>query len=689
LITPAKLIKKTKGRKWTTDFSAEDLREIFDEVGPVSSIYYGSQFNLSWFVQQVFRNQQGKPLKLLPFQQVMLDMLWNKKFPMVLATRGAGKTFILGLFALLKALLIPGSKIVIVGAGFRQAKLVFKYIEQLYEASPLVKEAISHWGGPKYGSDAARLRVGLSEIQAIPIGDGEKIRGLRATTLIADEFGSIPEEIFDIVIKPFTAVHINPEERAANVSFMERLVRLGADDKLIDAIQSTQGFGNQVIVSGTPGYRHNHFYKRFVIYKLFIQSKGDAKALKRALEEKTLAITGQHQEAAEEDLVHAEKTWHHYAIYQLPYTAIPTGFLDEDNIRSDRAAFPKTRFAMEYLAQFPEDSDGFIKRSWIQRATPKGPEDIPVYPELYGNPRETYVMGLDPARWNDNFGCVVLKITDRGKELVYCNAWERTKFSTSAELIREISKRFNVSYICMDTGGGGESVREWLCKKQSDVPDGELIWVIPEQMAKFCDKADISSPGYKILEMVDFSPSWISKAAHDVEACIEQCNILFPHRADENKVYDQYLLHFGKSDLTEYETEKLQADLHGLDDWDADRMTKQYGEKLTPSLGIMQHIDECVNETCAIVRTVTPGAATEKFDLPKLSDQPEGLDMRRRDRWSALMLANYAAKVYMGAGHHKTHKTRGHRDRPGLRKRGSGYAGTSFSQRGSVRWPST
>jgi hypothetical protein len=34
-----------------------------------------------------------------------------------------------------------------------------------------------------------------------------------------------------------------------------------------------------------------------------------------------------------------------------------------------------------------------------------------------------------------------------------------------------------------------------------------------------------------------------------------------------------------------------------------------------------------------------------------MGDQPEGLDMRRRDRFSALMLANYAAKVYMGHGH--------------------------------------
>lgn len=677
-------IRKLRGRKWATDFTSEGIMEVFEEAGPVRALYHIADFNVAWFVEKVFNNQKGKPLELLPFQQVMLNMLWYKKFPMVLATRGAGKTFLLALYALLKAILVPGSKIIIVGAGFRQAKLVFKYIEQLYESSPLVKEAISHWGGPKYGSDAARLRVGLSEIQAIPMGDGGKIRGLRATTLIADEFASISEEIFEIVVKPFTAVHADPAERVKNQAFMRRLERLGADSSLIDTIQNSQGFGNQVIVSGTPSYRHNHFYKRYIVYKMFIQSRGDTKALKKTLEEKTLAITGRHQEASEEDLDHAQRTWQHYAIYQLPYTALPEGFLDSDLIHSDRAAFAAHRFAMEYLAQFPEDSDGFIKRSWIERATPRGPDDIPVVPELYGDPRATYVMGLDPARWNDNFGCVILKLTDRGKEFVYCSAWDKTEFGTSANLIREICRRFHISYICMDAGGGGESVREWLCKKQEDIDSSELIWVIPDQIAKYEQKADLSSPGRKILEMVDFSPSWISKAANDVAAAIEQFNILFPRRGDENSAYDQYMRHFNKNKLSEYEKDKLQADLHGVDDWDADRMTSQYGEKIIPSFGAMQHIDECINETCAITRMVSP-QGTEKFELPKLSEQPEGLDMRRRDRWSALMLANYAAKVYLGSGHRKRNLTRDHHE-PKLLKRRSGYTSGSYTQRGSVRF---
>jgi len=671
-------VKKLRGSPWKTEWEVEDIKQIFHEAGPFEGLYHMASFNMAWFVEKVFNNQQGKPLRLESFQQVMFDLLWYKKFPMLLAARGAGKTFILALYALVVAILKPGSKIVIVGSGFRQAKLVFKYIEQLYEASPLVKEAISHWGGPKFGSDAATLRVGLSMIQAIPIGDGQKIRGMRATVLIADEFASIPEDIFDIVIEPFTAVHMNPAERAAQKRFVKRLEALGADPGLINIIESTQGFGNQVILSGTPSYKHNHFYKRWTIYLAFIRSKGDPQKLKHALEERQLASTGKLVDISDDDVAHAEVSWHHYAIYQLPYTALPEGFMEEDIIRKAKATYPAHRFDMEYMSLFPDDTDGFIRRSWIDEATPKGPDHIPVAVELYGNPRDTYVMGVDPARFNDNLGVVVFKLTDRGRELVYCQAWDRTEFSVSARRIREIVNRFHIEYIVMDKGGGGEDIREWLCKKVDDIEPKDFIWVIPEQMEKFTgSKANMSAPGRKILEMVDFTPAWISQAAHGVESNIQQCHILFPDRADDNRIYDQYVRHFGLDTIKEGEKEMLQRDLWGLDEWEAEQIADQTGEKTQRAFGVMQNIFECMNETCAIMRNVSP-KGTESFELPKLAEQPEGLDMRRRDRWSALMLANFAAKVRLGTGHQPKHN-------PGVVPNMGGRRGGSYTSRGAHR----
>ena len=52
--------------------------------------------NLSFACYKLLR-WKGRPLKLAPFQSVILDVLWNKTFPILLMTRGGGKTFMLAM----------------------------------------------------------------------------------------------------------------------------------------------------------------------------------------------------------------------------------------------------------------------------------------------------------------------------------------------------------------------------------------------------------------------------------------------------------------------------------------------------------------------------------------------------------------------------------------------------------------
>lgn len=623
----------------TGKVTREDLLSMFDELGPMTGTVAASWKSMAWFVKQVFCNQEGRPLELLPFQMVMLDMLWKKKFPMILACRGAGKTFMMAVYCILRAILVPGSRIVICGAGFRQAKLVFKYIDTLYKASPIIQECCNK--RPTYASDEAYLDIGLSRISAIPIGDGEKVRGMRATVLILDEFASIPEEIYEVVLAPFAAVHANPARRVQITKFAARVKSLGGSQRLVDAIMNSLDFGNQIVISGTASYQTNHFYKRYRIYQMFIKTQGDRSKLKRAIEEQSLATTGKVKKVDPADVDKMTRTWRQYAIFQLPFQGMPDGFLDEDVIRSNRASFSPTRFAMEYEARFPEDSDGFIKRSWIEMATPRQKEgDDPVNIELYGDPRATYVMGIDPARHNDNIAAVVLKVTSRGYELVYVSAWNRTAYKESARRIREICKRFDIQYIAMDKGGGGDSILDWLHQKQEGVEQDEYLWPIKEQLE---EKADLSAPGRKIVELVNFSSATV-EMAHGLEANIRNQYLLFPYKGDDELVRQQYTRHFQlERALTRDEIEALNDDLWGED-------TEEVKDEGQRHIGAFEEINETTNEVCAIVRDVTPGGV-ERFVLPNLVDQPEGLDMRRRDRFSALMLANYAAKVHMGHGH--------------------------------------
>jgi hypothetical protein len=166
------------------------------------------------------------------------------------------------------------------------------------------------------------------------------------------------------------------------------------------------------------------------------------------------------------------------------------------------------------------------------------------------------------------------------------------------------------------------------------------LWPIREQIE---DPKHLSAPGRKIVDLVKFK-GWSVSAAYNLQAALNQKVLLFPYKGDDKAVQDQYIRYHKANSISEDAIENLGRELWGVDDWEAEEF------KIKQHVGVVSEINQCIDETCNIVRTVTPGG-TEQFELPKMADQPEGLDIRRRDRWSALLLANYAAKVYLGTGH--------------------------------------
>lgn len=612
------------------NFKDEVLKTFNNEPTLQHAILKMHKHSMAWFVSQIFCNQQGKPLILLPFQMVALDVLWHKKNVIMMMSRGGGKSWLLGLCAFLKAILIPGSEIVIVGAGLRQSMKVFSYVVKLYNQSPILQDAIRM--GPKMTNSGPYFDIGLSKIIALPIGDGEKIRGQRATDIYSDEFATIDPLIFETVIKPFAAVHANPEESVFIRSFCDRLNNLGASDKLISKILQNNSRGNRVVLSGTANYQFNHFYKYFEFYKMMINSHGDINKVKKAMEFRNRSSDGMSSVMSDREISVLAKSWKTYAILRIPYNYIPLGFLDEEVVTADKAFFTPTRFGMEYECKFPADSDGFIKRSIINEATPHGKESISI--ELYGDPSSEYVMGLDPARDNDNFGCVILKLISGGSQLVYATAWRGKDTPTSAKYIRELVRRFNIVRIAIDKGGGGSSIAETLQLEELCGEDDLPVLPVKEQIE---DRAMFSCKGHFIMEVVPWSSQWITQSAHALEGDIQHRRLLFPSYPVIDDLYSQYSMRVLRHsrEITQNEMKKIEEMAFGKEDDDFEKI----------DMGIWDNIESTIDETCAIERTVTPGGV-ERFDLPETGIQNEGLNVKRRDRFSALVLASYAARVY-------------------------------------------
>ena len=138
-------------------------------------------------------------IQILPSQALMLCEMWNRKFPMLIASRGFGKSFMLSLYSLLR-LYLPKRKVVVVGAAFRQSKVLFEYMETIWRNAPILRDICSDTSGPRRDVDRCVMRINDSTVTCLPLGDGQKIRGQRANDIISDEFASIPRDIFENVV---------------------------------------------------------------------------------------------------------------------------------------------------------------------------------------------------------------------------------------------------------------------------------------------------------------------------------------------------------------------------------------------------------------------------------------------------------------------------------------------------------
>ena len=125
------------------DIDGVKIRNKLMEPSPYSDnpmmefLDYMSKPENFWFTCKYLLN-----IELLPFQLAILQELWVRKFPLLVATRGGGKTWILSLYAILRAIFHQGSKVVVIGAAFRQSKLLFEYMEQFWENSPIFRNIV-------------------------------------------------------------------------------------------------------------------------------------------------------------------------------------------------------------------------------------------------------------------------------------------------------------------------------------------------------------------------------------------------------------------------------------------------------------------------------------------------------------------------------------------------------------------
>ena len=340
--------------------------------------------------------------------------------------------------------------------------------------------------------------------------------------------------------------------------------------------------------------------------------------------------------------------WEAFSIIRITYELIPEGFMDDQQVARSRATMHNGIYQMEYGACFTSDSQGFFKRSLIEGCVAHDRNcdsadfapwcQSPFDPLTRGNPDLTYVFGIDPASEQDNFAIVVIEIHPEHHRIV--NVWTTNKkdfqsrrrigltdendyYSFCCRKIRELYKTFPCTRIGIDSQGGGYAIAEGL-RDHDKMFQGErpILPIIEDKKEKDTDRLS----GDHVIELVNFAKAdWTSQANHGLRKDMEDRVLLFPR-------FDTLSLSLM--------TEKDKISFQQL----KDKVGESNALRLYDTLeDAVMEVEELKDELVTVVVSVTPGGR-ERFDTPEVKTDTGKKGRMRKDRYSALVIANMLAR---------------------------------------------
>jgi len=315
-------------------------------------------------------------VKLFPFQHMAIKAMMDSDYFLGIWSRGMSKSFSTGVFALLDAILNQGVQIGILSKSFRQSKMIFKKIEDI-SRSPKATFFAQCITRVSRMNDEWVMEIGRSSIRALPLGDGEKLRGFRFQRIIIDELLLMPEKIYNEVIIPFLSVVENPTERQEVYDLETQLIEKG---KMKEEERRTWQ-GNKIIGLSSASYKFEYLYKIYQQYEALILNENK-------------------QDGA------------HRTIMHFSYDCAPEQLYDQNLISQSKATMSDAQFEREFGAIFTDDSSGYFKVSKMASCTHPDGEGQCV--EVHGNPKDEYILAFDPS-WSesessDDFAMLLIKL---------------------------------------------------------------------------------------------------------------------------------------------------------------------------------------------------------------------------------------------------------------------------------------
>jgi hypothetical protein len=248
-------------------------------------------------------------------------------------SRGMSKSFSTAVFAILDATLNQGVHIGIISKSFRQSKMIFRKIEEISRSpkAGFLAQCITRISKT---NDEWIIEIGRSRITALPLGDGEKLRGFRFQRMIIDELLLMPEKILNEVILPFLSVVENPTERQQLHDLESKLIAKG---EMIEE-DRYRWPSNKIIGLSSASYKFEYLYKLYQEYERLIMHPD-------------------RQDGA------------HRVIMHFSYDCAPQQLYDQNLLSQAKATMSQSQFEREFGSVFTDDSSGYFKVSKMALCT--------------------------------------------------------------------------------------------------------------------------------------------------------------------------------------------------------------------------------------------------------------------------------------------------------------------------------
>jgi intein/homing endonuclease len=520
-------------------------------------------------------------------------------------SRGLSKSFTTGIFAAMDAILNQGVYIGVISKSFRQSRMIFNKIEEIAK-SPKAAYLSQCITKVSKSNDQWVMEIGRSKIIALPLGDGEKLRGFRFQRMIIDELLLMPEKIINEVILPFLAVVENPTERQKMYDLETKMIEAG---KMTEE-QRYKWSHNKIIGLSSASYKFEYLYKLYQQYE-------------------NLILNPSKQDNA------------HRVIMHLSYDCAPKQLYDQNLLDQSKATMSEAQFEREFGSIFTDDSSGYFKVSKMAACTVPDGEGQSV--EVIGDKKAEYILSFDPS-WSesdgsDDFAIHVIKLNPEKKSgtIVHSYALAGANLKKHILYFHYLYTHFNIKMIVGDYNGGVQFINSCneseIFKKagihiqciDSDFDDPQNY---NADLRSARNQYNVESKKICILRKP--SSQWIRSANEMLQAAFDHKKIWFAGTAldDDYSRQKSAIIPIDEITFSKYNDE---------------------GDSYAKQIDLIEHLKDTIDATkvqCALIQVSTTANGSQSFDLPYNLKKQRNADKARKDSYSAIVLGNWLMNVY-------------------------------------------